>query len=414
MNPSSPSTQAIGTLLQQLGDVELLDRLVHVIERVGEGLILVDALDFEPHELTSGIGLEVEPLLDSAPAAKVEPPEAVRSGAEELKDSCVWQALGPAVGEVLQAGRSVAEETLRTFPRTGSESEDLKDLDLFMALEDPRSELPSPIRDVYEKRLDALLGQVVQCAPYSIPPVLADVASVVESMVREHTIRLQSPRLRAESYALLADLHELSSRLARALETMAACVIRGLTETPVAEVLPRYASAGQRAARVRSWAVDIEREAEHRVATAPARSMHQVLTALLSGAARAQEARWLRSADRLALQSVRRGLRATPPSADIEVQAWLNVLGAWSKRMRRINHRKLLVEHDLGVLEGAMDLVKRGVRGRPLLEMLSALQGRDSQLDDLLLHVRENPRALARTDWARHLQRILATLEVRG
>ncbi|MBX2811070.1 MAG: hypothetical protein KTR25_04650 [Myxococcales bacterium] len=359
-------TNMIGPYLHQVHDPILVARLVSVTESVGHSLCQLRALPLEQYEL--------DPMLDEGLA--------------------VWPCINPYITECLAAAQQTAAETLRCFPREYSTSEDLIDLELDLALDDLDHELPCPILDSHEQRLDEMLEHVIAGKAQTIPPWLAEAANLLEKIVLEHLGRLESLHLREDSFALLSELNELVFRAEKTLDTMVALVIRGLTTTALENVFPNFVSNLKRALRLRAWVADFRIELKHVLSKVQPAHDHYIsaiidhIHQITNTATARPEFQWLRSADRAQIQSFRRWILRPDIYIPEEIERKLSLLIRWSQQMSRINDRSLLVRHDREVVELAISLLNQSIKGAPLIAAIETLYGRSPDLDQLLRQAR--------------------------
>lgn len=376
-------TIAIGPYLGNVGDPLLVASFVSIVESIGEAFGQLDSLNLELFEL--------DPELD-----------------HELD---IWTEVKPLVTELFASAQHVAAETRRCFPPAVAISTDLVDLELDLALDDFDAEMPSPVRDSHELRLDELLQLVEPGVPLSIESILCECSQLLETVVLEHLGRLDSSMLRSNNHVLLSELHELKGRAEVALDTMVAIIVRGLTETPLIQAFPPYVPAPERAARLRRWSVDLK-IALHQILTKTKEQEDTIkhATELAHYATQYIEFSWLRSADRAHVQRFRRWLKVAPSQAKPEPQKQLKEILEWAKSMNRINQREQLLTYDRRAVALAQSLVQQSVRGAPLMESLQALFGRSPELDRAIIEARAG-RPLRRKQLVDILTNIDAELE---
>ena len=355
-------SMAVRPLLEQVEDPVLVGSVASVIELVDEALHAIDELHLDP--------IETNPELESGRP--------------------LWFTLKPHLTEVLATARNASGEILRFFPLNGPTTEDLGDLELALAIDDLEGGMPSPIRDSYEIRLDALLAKVYPGVLHSIAGPLSETASILDRIVLEHAGRFESRQLRRDGLALLADTHELRTRTEQTLETTVAIILRGLSTAPIEEAYPPHCSGGHRAARIRGWAVDFLRA----LSTLPSHPVNPTAAlakanTVVNRSAIALEFGWLRAADRAVVQGFRRWLRSSESHDLADIKDRFESLTTWARQMGRINRRQLLIRHDLETIAHIRSMLRYSPSGPMLLAALKNLYGRDPRIDLLVQEGRD-------------------------
>ena len=360
MNASVHPTVVIGRLLDRIEDPKLVKGVVSAVEKGCEVLHQVDEFDIERFEL--------DPRLDRG---KLD----------------IWDEVACPASEILTGLRTTAAEVSTYFPAVVAGTDDLRDLELALLIDDGESAMPSPIRDPYEIHLDVLLYDVQPGEAASMALKVAELGAMMEQIAAEHQSRLRSSALRSDVPILLEELHELRCRAERLLETLIAVVMRGLSASGENN-FERCLNGGVRAARLRAWStdllaclssVDVAKQSDH--------ALHTAVTAL-SEAVQKPEFVWLRAMDRAEVQSFRRWLRASRTPSIGEVRDRFLRLRDWAEMMGRINRRWILIDHDLNVIRQIEGLLERSYRGRALLEALEGLYGRNRGIDALVRDAR--------------------------
>lgn len=358
----------------------VVDGFVEAVTRAGYVLGRCRALDLETHELS---------LLAVSP----------------------WPEIQGSVEELVAVARSLADRLLDLFPRGPSDTADLADLDLAIALED--DEAPSPIRDRYELRLGRLYDCVEPGQPHTVGPAAAEVAAIILRSMQEHEARLRVPALTADPDVLLPELRELQIKLDHAVEALIAMLVRGLTDAPLGRIAPDIVPPAERAARLRGWAARLARAL--REAERPTNPVARLaaLSWRVEQAAAQREAGWLRPHDRAGFQRYRRWARAASGPSLERVEAELASLEVWVQGLSRINARELLIAQDRRTILVVLGLLENGVSGRALNEALSLLHGRDRGLDAHIERALDGRRP-SPADLTVHLQRIDRLLKTRS
>lgn len=362
MLSSGPDFVAIGRLLDDVPNPDLVRVLVEVVSQVSRVLKQAGTLELDRYEL--------DPELE--------------------RGLPVWLEVEADIAELLRSLGETAEHLTGFFPPTPTMTDDLVDLGLAMALEDASAHLPSPMRDHLELRLDDAVKRARAGRIDGLPDVLGELGARLGKIAVEHTQRLEMPALRESNTELLGELHELRTRSARTLEAIVAAIVVGISNQPLHALFPRFYSGGARAARIRAWATelaaDLERLPNLRVAFEP--SLTQAVE-LIDRAGAGPEVEWLRASDRSEFQGFRRWLREADQATPEEAAGRLADLTVWVRLMERINRRRILAAWDLEAMKSVLALQERGVEGSALLTALEALYGRDERLDEMIREARE-------------------------
>lgn len=352
-------------VLRGIADEDVRDKVTTAIGICARALVTIDALNLSPHEVVTG------PELDLS----------------------VWGALAPQVRNVLVEAKQTAEELMSLFP--AEPEEETRSLDLDMAF----SEIEDPEAPVHRGRRDL---QVDEIAAVDRPDVMAHgvhaLAAMLQSDFATFGGRLRDPKVVADRWRLLSELHELKSKCTQCLEAVVVTLLRGFTGQMMEALLPRYASAAMRSVRLRTRVVDMsyqlmdwQEELDEQSVT-QLDAMRQRLGRLLALFAKDACYQDLRPVDKrefLLFQEKLRNWEAVPEQRLALVRV-VSDFSAYLDVMRAINRREVLQVHDRSHLLDALDDLTMGGAVERVVEQLWFVYGRSAALDTVLRAARHD------------------------
>lgn len=346
-------------------DPVVRERVIRAILVCDDALEVVDALDLTPHELA----------LDDGP------------------DLATWNALAPDVRNILVAARDAGTKLLELFPAPAQEVRHTAtlDIDIEHAFDEMASgSAPDPIRDKRDHEIDAIVGTVSGAVDEkAVGGAIATLAGMLQDDFANFGLRLRSPQLVADRWALLGELQEMRSKCAQCLEAVVATILEAFTHEELEQVLPRYLSGTRRAQRLRTALVDLEHDVlllneQAQVGQAGDLSaIRQALLLRLHEFAELPVYAMVRPLDKRAIIQFRLELERTEP-APATVLPLRRAIEGFSKFLeviRSINERDVLLRTDFGHLQTIRMLLESEEGVDAVRPLLREVYGRDPSLD---------------------------------
>lgn len=342
---------------------------------------------------------------------------------EGLPGIALWEQAAPEVRAMLMAVHAAVAQLRAIFPALAAaiRTADHEPLDyerLLAGLEDETAtgedRAGDPQRPCHSAASGPGLDELVSRAGRSSPPGGSDarcqpgetdgpdgpaaiggaIAALAELLLQDVLAfgqRLRVPAVVYERWALLGELQEFRAACTRCLEALAAAILAPLSPRPLAELLPRYLSEAQRAARLRALVADLMHDVagyqrQLAGASGPADAALAAFVALerLQESLAAPIARFLRAGDKQQLLAFVARLRRPEASAAQPLAATLAELYSFLGCMRGVNQRQELIAADRAHLAQVQAVLAAGQPVEAALAALVQLYGRDDLLDEWL------------------------------
>ena len=345
------------------------NRIVKAIGIVTDALLAVDRLDLTPYELSE----------------------------DETPSLAAWNALAPSVKEALVASHRAVRRMQELFPTppTGPDNLDMDVEEAMAAWEG--FDLPDPIRDQRDAEIDEIIAGADGARSFTgTIPAVSSLLMMLEADIVAFGERLRNPRVVADRWFLLGELYELKSKCSQALEAVVATLLGPHTQDDVQLVLPRFAGAAKRAAKLRTAIVDLSYDVEQLEAAVQsadveaATEVRHTFVLRLKAFSDHPAYRFLRPMDR------REVLKARIRANQIEIgeHSLLQVcrefegFSKFLEVMRNINDREVLEHRDRAALLTAQMLLESDENVVSVLPLLEQVYGRDRDLDFLVRGLR--------------------------
>lgn len=352
-----------------IAGLEERHRVVNAVRLASNALAVVDRLDLSSHELVE----EETPSLEA------------------------WNALAPAVKDALVASNQAAHGILELFPDVAPEPEPM-DLDIDAAFDAWGGfELPEPIRDRRDDEIDEIIAEVDGARSITgTSPAVAALLHMLQNDIASFGERLRNPRVVADRWFLLGELHELKSKCTQALEAVVATLLGPYTHDDPQLVLPRFAGAARRAIKLRTAVVDLSYDIERfdlavrGAGPESAEGVRQGTILRLQAFSEHPAYRFLRPLDRR--EVVRCRVHLHQLELDITtLSRFRHELDGFSKFlevMRSINDREVLEIRDRSALLTAKMLLESEEDELTVQPLLEEVYGRNRELDLIIRGLR--------------------------
>ena len=344
-------------------------RVINAVRIVSEALAVVDRLDLSPYELVE----------------------------DETPSLAAWNALAPRVKDALVAANQAAQRMLELFPDAEPDPGPL-DFDIDAAFDAWGGfELPDPIRDQRDVEIDEIMAGADGARSFTgTIPAVSTLLKMLQNDIGAFGERLRNPRVVADRWFLLGELHELKSKCTQALEAVVAALLGPYTHDDPQLVLPRFAGAARRAINLRTAVVDLSYDIERLDLAArgagveSAEGVRHGTILRLKAFSEHPAYRFLRPLDRR--EVIRCRVRLQGLKLDITtLSRFRQELEGFSKFlevMRNINDREVLEVRDRSALLTAKMLLESEEDELTVQPLLEEVYGRNRELDFLVRGLR--------------------------
>lgn len=348
--------------------IEERTRLLTALGIVTEALATVDRIELTPYELVE----------------------------DETPSLVAWNALAPVVKDALVACHRAARRMLELFP--DAPRANTVDFEIDAAFDAWGGfELPAPIRDNRDSEIDDIMAGADGARSFTgTIPAVSTLLSMLQSDIASFGERLRNPRVVADRWFLLGELHEMKTKCAQALEAVVASLLGPYTHDDLQLVLPRFAGAARRAVKLRTAMMDLSYDVERLDSAAQTDDVLSVegvrhgLILRLKAFAELPAYRFLRPLDRREVNRCRVRLNRLELEEGT-LRLFRQELEGFSKFlevMRSINDREVLEARDRSALMTARMLLESEEHELAVQPILEEVYGRDRELDLLVRALR--------------------------
>ncbi|MBK8010013.1 MAG: hypothetical protein IPK13_01580 [Deltaproteobacteria bacterium] len=374
-------------IIQDIEDDSLRDKVEESLHACTEALEVVDGLELCEHEMADVF---------------------------ETANLATWNALAPKVRDLMKAVRSACDVLLRIFPvREEAPSDFVLDefddfsgdhVDLGVSISANPGVDESSLFDSSATRgskpraqqIDDLVSLASSRVSEAIAEAVAGLTDILERSFIEFGEKLRNPRIVADRWFLLGELHDFKRNCTECLEAIMASVLHAFSEEPIEELLPRYASATTRALTIRACIVDLDHDLDFyneafQQIDADLPQLVSVVEERMNRFAASPAYAILEPSDRKAAILFRLHLARARAGAEswASVRDHLEDYTKYLTMMRTVNRPEILDHHDRSHLEAAQMILDSGVSdAKTAMTSLFLVYGRAEGLDACIRLVR--------------------------